>query len=144
MSLEIHIFFKALDVCEWFYGLSALVDCWSLVFIRKIFYKCFNVCPFDNTDFAVRWKVGIPSTGLTTLVGLCVIILTDHPTLDRNRCVIEVLGDVFVLTLCFRNFLWVIREKGRDMTQSYDKSPYNHRNIQKAPWQYKNATTNFD
>ena len=34
--------------------------------------------------------------------------------------------------------------KGRDLTQSYDKSPYTHRNIQKATWQHKNATINFD
>ena len=33
-----------------------------------------------------------------------------------------------------------IREKGRDLTQSYDKSPYNIRKIQKATWQHKNAT----
>ena len=36
------------------------------------------------------------------------------------------------------------REKGRNLTQSYDKSPYTHRKVQKATWQYKNATKNFD
>ena len=36
------------------------------------------------------------------------------------------------------------REKGRDLTQSYAKSPYTHRTIQKASWQHKNATKNFD
>ena len=36
------------------------------------------------------------------------------------------------------------RQKGRDLTQSYDKRPYTHRKIQKASWQYKNATKNFD
>ena len=36
------------------------------------------------------------------------------------------------------------KEKGRDLTQSYDKSPYTHRKIQKATWQHKNATKNFD
>ena len=35
-------------------------------------------------------------------------------------------------------------KKGRDLTQSYDKSPYTDRNIQKAMWQHKNATKNFD
>ena len=35
-------------------------------------------------------------------------------------------------------------EKGRDQTQSYDKSPYTDRKIQKATWQHKNATKNFD
>ena len=35
------------------------------------------------------------------------------------------------------------REKGRELTQSY-KRPYTHRKIQKATWQHKNATINFD
>ena len=34
----------------------------------------------------------------------------------------------------------VRREKGRDLTQSNDKSPYTHRKIQKETWQHKNAT----
>ena len=36
------------------------------------------------------------------------------------------------------------REKGRDLTHSYDKSPYTHRKTQKATWQHTNATKNFD
>ena len=43
-----------------FYGLSALVDCWSLAFIRRIIYIFLNVSPFDCTAFAVSGKVGIP------------------------------------------------------------------------------------
>ena len=35
-------------------------------------------------------------------------------------------------------------EKGRDLTQSYDKRPYTHSKIKKAKWQHKNATKNFD
>ena len=31
----------------------------------------------------------------------------------------------------------VIREKGRDLTQSYDKSPYTNRNVKRAKWQHK-------
>ena len=39
-----------------------------------------------------------------------------------------------------------LKEKGRDLTQSYDKSPYNcwKRQFQKAKWQHKNAAKNFD
>ena len=40
--------------------------------------------------------------------------------------------------------VWMKRENGRDLTQSYDKSPYTDRKIQKATWQHKNATKNFD
>ena len=29
------------------------------------------------------------------------------------------------------------REKGRDLTQSYDKSPYTNRNVKRARWQHK-------
>ena len=36
------------------------------------------------------------------------------------------------------------RDKGRCLTQSYDKSPFTHRKIQKATWKHKNATKNFD
>ena len=35
------------------------------------------------------------------------------------------------------------REKGNEMTQSYDKSPYIHRTTRKATWQHKNATKNL-
>ena len=38
----------------------------------------------------------------------------------------------------------IFKKKGRDLTQSYDKSPYNHRKIQKATRQHKNATKNFE
>ena len=34
--------------------------------------------------------------------------------------------------------------KGRDPTQSCDKSPYTHRKVQKAKWQHKNTTKTFD
>ena len=37
-----------------------------------------------------------------------------------------------------------LREKGGDLTQPCDKNPYTHRTIQKATWQHKNATKNFD
>ena len=43
-----------------FYGLSALVGCWSSAFIRRIIYNFLNVCPFDYMAFAVSGKVGIP------------------------------------------------------------------------------------
>ena len=36
-----------------------------------------------------------------------------------------------------------IREKGRDLTQSYDITPYTHRKIQKATWQHKKRHQNF-
>ena len=38
-------------------------------------------------------------------------------------------------------FVW---EKGSDLTQSCDKSPYTDRKIQKAAWEYKDASKNFD
>ena len=40
--------------------------------------------------------------------------------------------------------LYIIREKGRDLSQSSDKSPNTHRIIQNATWQHKNATKNID
>ena len=38
----------------------------------------------------------------------------------------------------------LLREKGRDLTQSCDKSPYTHRKIQQATWQQKTPPKNVD
>ena len=57
----------------------------------------------------------------------------DLPPLART-----VKGIIFSLM-----FICVLREKGRDLTQTYGKSPYTYRKIQKATWQHKNATKNF-
>ena len=40
--------------------------------------------------------------------------------------------------------LIVYREKGRDLTQSYDKSPYTNRNVKRAMWQHKQRHKKFD
>ena len=89
-------------MCNNCYGLSALVGCWSSVFIRKIIYQFFNVYPFDYTAFAVNWKVRIPLIGLSTWV--TVVTTTDRPKSVRNRCVIEVFGGGFALSRCFLDF----------------------------------------
>ena len=36
------------------------------------------------------------------------------------------------------------REKGRDLTQSYDKSPYTNRNVKRAKLQHKQRHKKFD
>ena len=36
------------------------------------------------------------------------------------------------------------REKGRDLTQSYDKSPCTNRNVRRAKWQHKQRNKKFD
>ena len=55
------------------------------------------------------------------------------------------LQSLSTMSLCFISLAFsVAREKGRDLTQFCDKNPYTHRTIQKATWQHKNATKNFD
>ena len=54
------LFLSPYMLCNNVYVLPASVGCWSSAFIRRIFYKCSNVCPFDYTAFAVSGKVGIP------------------------------------------------------------------------------------
>ena len=36
------------------------------------------------------------------------------------------------------------KKKGRDLTQSYDKSPYTNRNVKRANWQHKQRHKKFD
>ena len=64
-----YCFYHLTCLCNNFYGLSALVGCWSSAYIRRIIHKFWNVCPFDYTTFAVSGKVGTPQTVLTTPVG---------------------------------------------------------------------------
>ena len=58
------ILFSTWDVCvsNYFYSLSALIGCWSSVFIRRItsIYKILYMCHFDYSTFAVSGKVDIP------------------------------------------------------------------------------------
>ena len=64
----------------------------------------------------------------------------------------SVLQDVYQHSIFFCFFLaedvvrcvYEVTEKGRYLTQSYDKIRYTHRKIQKATRQHKNATKNFD
>ena len=65
----IYCFYHPTCLCNNFYGLFALVCCWSSAFIRRIIYRFLNACPFDYTAVAVSGKVGIPLTGLTTPFG---------------------------------------------------------------------------
>ena len=75
-------FYNTLHVCApHFYDLSTLVGCWSSVYIRKIFIKFLNVCPF-----AVSGKVGYPLTGLTTTVGW--LLLLRLTVLSRSAIVV--------------------------------------------------------
>ena len=61
MSLYIFdiLFYHLTSFCNNFYGLSASAGCWSSDFIRRIIYIFFNVCPFDNTAFAVSGRIKI-------------------------------------------------------------------------------------
>ena len=101
---------------------------------------------------------------------VAVVTRTDRPKSARNFCVIDIFGvgifdfviglsKIFPLPYCKNrhrkhhigainsnefHYFFMGREKGRDLTQSCDKNPYTHRTIQKATWQHKNATKNFD
>ena len=40
-------------------------------------------------------------------------------------------------TMMYTPLLIGLREKGRDLTQSYDNDPYTSRNVKRAKWQHK-------
>ena len=54
---------------------------------------------------------------------------------------------IFIIATIYTEYIWPqtkLKEKGRDLTQSHDKSPYTNRKIQKAKWQHKSAIKNYD
>ena len=98
-------YYITINVCvSHLYNISALVGSWSSVSIRRIIYKFLNVCPFDYTAFAVSGKVERSETGLTTPVGWLLLRPLTVPKSVSNRCVIEVLVALFVLSRCFLDF----------------------------------------
>ena len=60
------------------------------------------------------------------------------------KCVIYFATDQFESRQLKVNDIHLKKKKGRDLTQSYEKSPYTHKKIQKATWQHKNTNKNFD
>ena len=88
-------------LCNTFYGFSALVGCWSSVFIRSIIYKILNVCPV----FAVCGTVGILFNHTSWMT---VVNLKDRPKSVRNRYLIEVFDGRFLYHLAFWSFLLCI------------------------------------
>ena len=135
-----------------FYDLSALVCCWSSVYIRRSIYKSLNVWPFDYTAVAVSGKVELSLTGF----GDCCYSNWPSSVGPQSLCN-QSFGGVFVLSRCFLDvsvgvgafviglsqisslfsYIQLSREKGRDLSQSYDKSPYTYRNVKRAKWQHK-------
>ena len=97
----IYCFYYLTCLCNNFYGLSALVGCWSSVFIRRMF-KCVS---FGLHGFCGYWEGWDPVNRFNHTSSLVAIVTsTDHPKSVRNRCVIEVFGGVFVLSRCFSDF----------------------------------------
>ena len=91
-------FYITIYVCvPHFYDLSALVGCWSSVSIRRIIYKCLNVCPFDYM-VVCGWAL-VNRFNHTSWV--TAVTPTDRPKSVRNSCVIKVFGGVFMLSRCF-------------------------------------------
>ena len=73
---------------------------WLLVCLF-VFYKFWNVCPFDYTAVAGSGKVG-PVNQVNHTSWVAVVTPTDRPKSVRNRCVIELFFEVvYVVTLPF-------------------------------------------
>ena len=90
-----HLCFMCIDC----YDLSAWGSCWFVVYIRRFIYKFLNMCSFDYTAVAGSRKVGpVNQVNHTSMVA--VVTPTDHPKSIRNRCVIELFGALFLLSLC--------------------------------------------
>ena len=52
---------------------------------------------------------------------MAIVITTDRPKSVRNRCVIEIFGGVFVLSLCFLDFFVGVRAFVIELTDEQEK-----------------------
>ena len=122
------------------------------------------MCPFHFTAFCGYWEGWVPVNRFIQTSWMTVVTPIDRPKSACNRCVIEVLGGVFVLSIVFQIFCWYMgfchrtesdlllylfqvhkhKRKRKDLTQSYDQSLYIHRKLQNATRQHKHAIETFD
>ena len=65
--------------------------------------------------------------------GICVGTESDLFLFPSDHCTCKI-HKLFSMSSTSITFL---QEKGRDLTQSYDKSPYTNRNVKRAKWQQK-------
>ena len=74
---------------------------WLLVccLYKEVYLQILDVTPFDYTTVAESGKVG-PVNQVNHTNWLIVFTPTDRPKSVRNRCVIELFVDVFVLSRC--------------------------------------------
>ena len=85
--------------CIYFYNLSAWGGCWFVVYIRRFIYNFLNLYPFYYQAVAGIGKVG-PVNQVNHTSWVAVATPTDRPKSLRNRCVIELVVALFVLSLC--------------------------------------------
>ena len=110
MSLYIcdtSILFYKLTCLYIFYDLSALVGCWSSVFVRRVIYTFLKCVSFWLHSFCGKWEGWDPVNRFNYTSWVAIVTPTDRPKSVRNRCVIEVFGGDFVLSRCFFDFLWL-------------------------------------
>ena len=93
--LSLYPFDMCVGVWAFVTGLSQISS--LFLSIMRITYNFLNMCPFDYTAVPVSGKVVRSKTGFTTHTsGVAVVTPTDRPKSVRNRCLIKVLGSVFV------------------------------------------------
>ena len=100
--------------------------------VERYITKYRNTCNEETEDileaFRVLDKCG---TGKISVADFrrCMTTMGDRMSLEEVE---EILDYAKTANMDFIDYQGNIREKGRDLTQSYDKSPYTHRQIQNA------------
>ena len=96
-------YYITIRLCTTFYDLSALVGCWSSVFIRRIIYN-FLICVSFWLHGCCGKKEGCALVNrFIHASAMAVITPTDRPKSVHNRCVVEVL----VAFLCCHVAFWI-------------------------------------
>ena len=81
---------------------------WLLVLslYKEDYLQILNVCPFYFNFFCSSWEGFVPVNRFNHTSWMTVVTITDRLKSVHNRCVIEVFGGVFVLSIGFRIFCW--------------------------------------
>ena len=100
-----------------------------------MFYDLFISCLLNIKVIKVSIEVTLTSSLFSSKIiewySIFPLKIIDRHVDQVQKCNILQVSVKFYFNGC-KNWIPVLREKGRDLTQSYDKNPYTNRNVKKA------------
>ena len=116
---------------------------YSLTFVSTAPYRTeLKLESTELSDVVLTVKARDNDTGINGRISYSIIsgnirVSMKQISADHKQYLFCGLSFVYKISFISKQQSSSLREKGTDLTQSYDKSPYTNRNVKRAKWQHK-------